>query len=230
MDKDNVKFGDIQGSASSTMKKADRVAMKTPAEEAASVLQRGKAKEEGEGEEGLEYFSSNTFDQVKSGKGKEVGGEKWESPQERAAYAAGLAEERTKRALRIARERLSGSVKNDAPSSESTAPSQPSPTLPPQQSTATSTPFLSTTPPTLPFFEKSNILLLGPSGSGKTLLLRTLAQALDVPFVHVDATPLTMAGYVGEDVESIIQRLLVEAGWDVARAKGESFVSMRLIS
>ncbi|KAJ1020187.1 hypothetical protein NDA16_004467 [Ustilago loliicola] len=78
--------------------------------------------------------------------------------------------------------------------------------------------FISSSPGTLPF-EKSNILLLGPSGSGKTLLLRTLAQALDVPFVHVDATPLTMAGYVGEDVESIIQRLLVQAGWDVNRAQ-----------
>ncbi|MEI7955069.1 MAG: ATP-dependent Clp protease ATP-binding subunit ClpX [Verrucomicrobiota bacterium] len=67
--------------------------------------------------------------------------------------------------------------------------------------------------------EKSNILLLGPTGSGKTLLARTLARTLDVPFCIVDATTLTEAGYVGEDVENIILRLLQAADFDVARAE-----------
>ena len=67
--------------------------------------------------------------------------------------------------------------------------------------------------------EKSNILLLGPTGSGKTLLARTLARVLDVPFCIVDATTLTEAGYVGEDVENIILRLLQAADFDVARAE-----------
>jgi ATP-dependent Clp protease ATP-binding subunit ClpX len=67
--------------------------------------------------------------------------------------------------------------------------------------------------------EKSNILLLGPTGSGKTLLARTLARLLDVPFCIVDATTLTEAGYVGEDVENIILRLLQTAKFDVARAE-----------
>jgi ATP-dependent Clp protease ATP-binding subunit ClpX len=67
--------------------------------------------------------------------------------------------------------------------------------------------------------EKSNILLLGPTGSGKTLLARTLARVLDVPFCIVDATTLTEAGYVGEDVENIILRLLQAADFDVSRAE-----------
>ena len=67
--------------------------------------------------------------------------------------------------------------------------------------------------------EKSNILLLGPTGSGKTLLARTLARVLDVPFCIVDATTLTEAGYVGEDVENIILRLLQAADFDVTRAE-----------
>jgi ATP-dependent Clp protease ATP-binding subunit ClpX len=67
--------------------------------------------------------------------------------------------------------------------------------------------------------EKSNILLLGPTGSGKTLLARTLARVLDVPFCIVDATTLTEAGYVGEDVENIILRLLQASEFDVARAE-----------
>ncbi|MDQ6630806.1 MAG: ATP-dependent Clp protease ATP-binding subunit ClpX [Verrucomicrobiota bacterium] len=67
--------------------------------------------------------------------------------------------------------------------------------------------------------EKSNILLIGPTGSGKTLLARTLAQALDVPFAIADATTLTEAGYVGEDVENIILRLLQNADYDVKRAQ-----------
>lgn len=67
--------------------------------------------------------------------------------------------------------------------------------------------------------EKSNILLLGPTGSGKTLLARSLARVLDVPFCIVDATTLTEAGYVGEDVENIILRLLQAADFDVERAE-----------
>jgi ATP-dependent Clp protease ATP-binding subunit ClpX len=66
---------------------------------------------------------------------------------------------------------------------------------------------------------KSNILLVGPTGSGKTLLAHTLAKMLDVPFAIVDATTLTEAGYVGEDVENIILKLLQAAEGDVARAQ-----------
>ncbi len=66
---------------------------------------------------------------------------------------------------------------------------------------------------------KSNILLVGPTGTGKTLLAQTLARFLDVPFAIVDATTLTEAGYVGEDVENIILRLLQNADWDVQRCQ-----------
>jgi ATP-dependent Clp protease ATP-binding subunit ClpX len=67
--------------------------------------------------------------------------------------------------------------------------------------------------------EKSNILMIGPTGSGKTLLARSLAQILDVPFAIADATTLTEAGYVGEDVENIVLRLLQNADFDVKRAQ-----------
>ncbi|XP_022723403.1 CLP protease regulatory subunit CLPX1, mitochondrial-like isoform X2 [Durio zibethinus] len=67
--------------------------------------------------------------------------------------------------------------------------------------------------------EKSNILLMGPTGSGKTLLAKTLARFVNVPFVIADATTLTQAGYVGEDVESILYKLLVVADYNVAAAQ-----------
>ena len=67
--------------------------------------------------------------------------------------------------------------------------------------------------------EKSNILMVGPTGTGKTLMARTLAKLLDVPFTIADATVLTEAGYVGEDVESILSRLLQESDYDVEQAE-----------
>lgn len=67
--------------------------------------------------------------------------------------------------------------------------------------------------------QKSNILLVGPTGSGKTYLAQTLAKTLDVPFAIADATSLTEAGYVGEDVENILLSLIVAADWDIKRAE-----------
>ena len=67
--------------------------------------------------------------------------------------------------------------------------------------------------------DKSNVLIVGPTGTGKTLMAKTIAKLLNVPFTIVDATVLTEAGYVGEDVESILTRLLQEADFDVAKAE-----------
>ncbi len=67
--------------------------------------------------------------------------------------------------------------------------------------------------------EKSNVLLLGPSGVGKTLMAKTLARTLEVPFSMSDCTPLTQAGYIGEDAEVCVQRLLAAANYDVARTE-----------
>ncbi len=78
---------------------------------------------------------------------------------------------------------------------------------------------IDTTPHHDVVIEKSNILLIGPTGSGKTLLARSLAKVLDVPFAIADATTLTEAGYVGEDVENIVLRLLQNAEYDVKRAQ-----------
>ena len=74
-------------------------------------------------------------------------------------------------------------------------------------------------------FDKSNIILIGPTGSGKTLLAKTLAKKLHIPFAITDATTLTEAGYVGEDVESVLERLLSVANYDLALAqKGIIFI------
>mgnify|MGYP000585711784 CR=1 FL=1 len=67
--------------------------------------------------------------------------------------------------------------------------------------------------------QKSNILMLGPTGSGKTLLAQTLARLLNVPFAIADATTLTEAGYVGEDVENILLKLIQAADYDIERAQ-----------
>lgn len=67
--------------------------------------------------------------------------------------------------------------------------------------------------------QKSNVFMVGPSGVGKTLLFRTVAKMLELPMVAVDATSITEAGYVGEDVESILERLLAEANWDINQAQ-----------
>ena len=67
--------------------------------------------------------------------------------------------------------------------------------------------------------QKSNILMLGPTGSGKTLLAQTLARLLNVPFAIADATALTEAGYVGEDVENILLKLIQAADYDIERAE-----------
>ncbi|CAD6891409.1 unnamed protein product [Tilletia laevis] len=131
-----------------------------------------------------------------------------------------ISDDRVRRAIRAANARLDG--KRPEPEQVSSAGSDAKNILPNEsaveQEHQPAPPIASKPPLALPPFEKANVLLLGPTGVGKTLLLRTLASALHVPFVHVDATPLTQAGYVGEDVDSIVQRLLVASGWDAERA------------
>lgn len=75
--------------------------------------------------------------------------------------------------------------------------------------------------------EKSNILLLGPTGTGKTLIARTLARLLNVPFAIADATTITEAGYVGDDVETVLLHLLQNANYDVEALRKASYISMR---
>lgn len=83
-----------------------------------------------------------------------------------------------------------------------------------------SSPRQSNEPPSAPsLIEKSNVLMLGPSGVGKTLMTKTLARVLDVPFSMSDCTPFTQAGYIGEDAEVCVHRLLAAADYDVARAE-----------
>lgn len=67
--------------------------------------------------------------------------------------------------------------------------------------------------------DKSNVMVMGPSGTGKTLIAKTIAKFLDVPFAQIDATSLTESGYVGDDVENVVQRLLIAADFDVAKAE-----------
>ena len=76
--------------------------------------------------------------------------------------------------------------------------------------------------------QKSNILMVGPTGCGKTFLAQSLAKILNVPFAIADATALTEAGYVGEDVENILLKIIQAADGDIEVQSTESFISMRL--
>lgn len=95
------------------------------------------------------------------------------------------------------------------------APSKPPPP-PPASPSLGQSPILDASPLTI---EKSNIMLLGPSGVGKTLMAKTLARVLEVPFSMSDCTPFTQAGYIGEDADVCVQRLLAAANYDVAKAE-----------
>jgi ATP-dependent Clp protease ATP-binding subunit ClpX len=107
---------------------------------------------------------------------------------------------------------------DEFPGQQATAPLKPSNEPPPQAAAAAAASKFHNPEPTIDI-EKSNCLLLGPSGVGKTLLAKTLARVLDVPFSMSDCTPLTQAGYIGEDAEAVVQRLLAAANYDVARAE-----------
>jgi ATP-dependent Clp protease ATP-binding subunit ClpX len=107
------------------------------------------------------------------------------------------------------------SVSDEYPGQQSISFRQSSP----QRNDLPSSPFSSLDEQPALLLEKSNVLLLGPTGVGKTLMVKTLARILDVPFSMSDCTPLTQAGYIGEDVEIVVQRLLVAANYDVARAE-----------
>ncbi|KAF2491648.1 ATPase, AAA family protein [Lophium mytilinum] len=100
----------------------------------------------------------------------------------------------------------------DPPKPEPVEPVAP----PPKQEPVPEPPIIDTSPLTI---EKSNVLLLGPSGVGKTLMIKTLARVLDVPVSISDCTPFTSAGYIGEDVEVCVQRLISAANFDIAAAE-----------
>lgn len=142
----------------------------------------------------------------------------------RAAAAVRATEERARRALeavelKLSENKSSNSIKSSTPESESEPSliptSTPSPTEQPTSSTAPKEPLKEIGVPLL----KSNILLSGPSGSGKTLLLKTIASALQVPFVLLDVTPFTQSGYVGDDPTILAERLLSASGWDLEKAQ-----------
>ena len=80
-----------------------------------------------------------------------------------------------------------------------------------------------------PRIEKSNILMMGPTGCGKTLLAKTIAEIVDVPFAIADATTLTEAGYIGDDVETVLAKLLSASDGDVSRAESGIYILMKLI-
>ncbi|OCK79590.1 P-loop containing nucleoside triphosphate hydrolase protein [Lepidopterella palustris CBS 459.81] len=109
-------------------------------------------------------------------------------------------------------------VEDEFPGQKSTMNVYPPSSEPPspQQSTPETPKIFDYTPLTI---EKSNVLLLGPSGVGKTLMAKTLARVLDVPFSMSDCTPFTQAGYIGEDAEVCVQRLLASANYDVTAAE-----------
>ncbi|KAI0352908.1 ClpX ATPase regulatory subunit [Trametes cingulata] len=100
--------------------------------------------------------------------------------------------------------------------SDSPSPMAAQANLYPRSESMATSPLIPRTP--VPLFEKSNVLVIGPTGSGKTLLAKTLAKVLDVPFSVSDATTFTQAGYVGDDVDVCVQRLLQAANWDPYKA------------
>ncbi|KAL2350444.1 P-loop containing nucleoside triphosphate hydrolase protein [Cryomyces antarcticus] len=107
-------------------------------------------------------------------------------------------------------------VEDEFPGQQPTVWATPPPASDPPDPTLGASSIFDTTPLTI---DKSNILLLGPSGVGKTLMAKTLARVLEVPFSMSDCTPFTQAGYIGEDAEVCVQRLLAASNYDVARAE-----------
>lgn len=110
---------------------------------------------------------------------------------------------------------LTSTVKDEFPGQQRTVNAW-TPPPPPQDRRIGSSPIIDASPLTI---AKSNVMLLGPSGVGKTLMAKTLARVLEVPFSMSDCTPFTQAGYIGEDVEVCVQRLLAAANYDVAAAE-----------
>lgn len=111
---------------------------------------------------------------------------------------------------------LTSTTEDEFPGQQRTVNAWSPPPPPRQPQGIGSAPIVDTSPLTI---EKSNIMLLGPSGVGKTLMAKTLARVLEVPFSMSDCTPFTQAGYIGEDVEVCVQRLLAAANYDVALAE-----------